>query len=356
MLKYSYFNNKVGADSVKPTLKTIAEIAGVTPMAVSKALNGHTDISEKTRRRILAISEELGYTPNDIARSLVRKKSNMIGVMFTDLAYPLYVDVFKGIDAEAKSKGYTPFLCDINRDIKNEEIYTKSFLEKRLDGFIIAPTTSDVSHILNLTKDNVPLVFLGSQYNEAMQNYVGNDNIAGGRMAAEHLLSLGHRQIAMIADSNPTRAKQDRIEGYRRAMEAAGLCPLVLTKAEKSPPQQCGYQLLGELVREHPEVTAAFATNDTVALGVMEAAVELGVRIPEDLSLMGYDDLIYASLPNIKLTTVAQPKFEIGVCAVRMLLQMIEGDQAVCGRIDLPPALVERRTCRRLEPRGKGGK
>jgi LacI family transcriptional regulator len=329
------------------TIKTIAEAAGVSIAAVSKALNGHSDIGAETRDRILRISAELGYTPNAFARNLVKKTSNMLGLLIPDISTPIYAEIFKGLDHEAKRRGFDLFLCDTNRKIEFEAAYVRTLMENRARGIIVAPVDNDASHILSLTKGQIPLVFVGGKVNDSMDNYVANDNRLGSALAVEHLASFGHRDILMLCDNYRTKTKRDRVAGFQAAMEERGLAPRVDIAPDGAPEgMEYGCRAALEAFDSKNPPTAIYAASDMVALGVLRAAEMRGVSVPRDLSLVGYDDIMFASLPAINLTTVAQPKFEIGTIAVELLCEAIaeEGSGAKHRRI-VRPSLVARSTC-----------
>lgn len=307
------------------TIKTVARIAGVSTAAVSKALNGRADIGEETRSRILRICDEVGYTPNQAARTLVNRESSMVGLLIPDISTPIYPEIFKGLDAEAKRRGLNLFLCDTNRKTDFEKGYVRTLMEHRARGIIVAPVSNEVGHIFDLVRNSMPVVFIGGKVNDGMDNYVATDNKLGSRLAIDHLVSLGHRDIAMICDNYGTKTKQDRIAGYEAAMADHGLACRVIAAGTGHPEgMEYGYRSLRALVDSGNLPSAVYTSSDMVALGVMKAALETEIRIPADLSLVGYDDIMFASLPTIMMTTVAQPRYEIGVQAMELLCRAIQ--------------------------------
>jgi LacI family transcriptional regulator len=328
------------------TIKTIAKIAGVSTAAVSKALNGRADIGIETRSRILQICEEVGYTPNQAARTLVNQESTMVGLLIPDISTPIYPEIFKGLDAEAKRRGFNLFLCDTNRKTDFEKGYVRTLMEHRARGIIVAPVSNEVDHILELVRDSMPVIFIGGKVNDGMDNYVATDNKLGSRLAIDHLASLGHRDIAMICDNYGTKTKQDRIAGYEAAMADRSLSPRIVAAGSGHPEgMEYGYRSLRALADSSHLPSAVYTSSDMVALGVMKAALELGIRIPADLSLVGYDDIMFASLPNIMMTTIAQPRYEIGVQAMELLCQAIKDrGSGKKHRATVLPSLVVRST------------
>lgn len=335
---------------MKVTIKEIAAEAGVSIATVSKALNGQPDVSQKTKKRIWEISKRMGYTPNLIARNLVKKGNNTIGVMISDITTPIHPEIFKGINETANELGYTLFLSDTRRNIENEIKYVKTMMQNRVAGLLVSPVGSNISHFQEIIDDNIPLVFFGGKINDKMDNYIGIHNFNGARMATEHLISQGHKHILMFSDSSNTKTRHDRINGYRTIMEENGLTPNIRIYNGSLRGRECGYALMKEVCdKKHPFPTAIFVLNDLMAIGAMEALVKFGYRVPEDISVMGYDDISYASLPMIDLSTVWQPKFEIGNLAVKTIHKILTGQ---VGREDqkkiLQPELRIRNTTKSL--------
>lgn len=331
------------------TIKTIAKLAGVSSAAVSKALNGHSDISDETKNKILKISKEIGYTPNAIARSLVTQKSNTIGLLIPNISTPIYAEIFKGLDNGARELGYSLFLCNTNDDIEIERDYVRNLMEKRVNGIIIAPVSENIDDIVDITRNSIPVIYIGGKVSDNMNNYVIVDNLYGSRLATEYLIQLGHKDIYMLTYNKDTKTNRDRIAGYRAVMLENKIDPKVFIYHENCSRRECGYRQTIKLIESEDIPTAIFASNDMVALGVMEAALEKGLKIPDDISLIGYDDIVYASLPTIKLTTISQPKFEMGVLAIDLLFKMMNNFNVNDKhRRIVKPKLVIRNTCKSI--------
>ncbi len=333
------------------TIKTVAKLAGVSPAAVSKALNGYSDIGPETRKRIEDICVQVGYTRNQAARNLVTRASSMLGLLIPDISTPIYPEIFKGLDAEAKRRGFNLFLCDTNRSAEFEKDYIRILMENRACGIIVAPVGNEVGHILDLIRGVIPTIFIGGKVNDDMDNYVATDNRHGSFLAVEHLTGLGHRDILMICDNYGTKTKQDRIGGYRSAMLERGLEPRIIAAgAGHAEGLDYGYASAMSLADSGELPTAIYTSSDMVALGVLKAASERGIRIPQDLSLVGYDDIMFCSLPTIMLTTIAQPRYEIGVQAVELLCRaMQEKEAGMKHRATVRPRLVVRNSTTALE-------
>lgn len=210
---------------MRVTIREIAKKAGVSTAAVSKALNGQPDIGEKTREKILRISKELGYTPNMIARNLVTKGNNTLGVLIPDISTPIYPAIYKGINEAAIRHGYTLLLGDTNRNLESEARYVRIMMENRVAGLLVSPITNDFSHLEEIVQGQIPIIYFGGKVSDAMNCYVGINNYYGATLAVEHLVSLGHKRIVMIRDDSSTKTRMDRISGYRTVMEREGLTP-----------------------------------------------------------------------------------------------------------------------------------
>ncbi len=329
------------------TLKQIAQVAGVSIAAVSKALKGDTDISVETRERIAKISKEMGYTPNAIARNLVNRKSNVIGVLIPNLSTPIYPLIFRGISEGAMKHNYTLLIGETNRKVEEEKKYVRTLLENRVSGIIMSPVTSDIGHIIEIVQDQIPIVYFGGKVNDTMRNYVGVNNILGSQLATEYLVGLGHKNITMLSDNSHTKTRHDRIQGYNSVMHKHGLKVSIIIDRSGLRARECGYHNMKKLLEPGRDMpTAIIASNDEIAIGVMEAALENNLKIPEDLSVVGYDDIEYASLPMINLSTVSQPKQEVGNLTVELLQNIISGENPnYINQTILDPELIIRGTC-----------
>lgn len=332
---------------MKVTIKEIAKQAHVSPAAVSKALNGKADISDATRQRIISISKELGYTPNMIARNLVKKSNNTVGVLVPDISTPIYPSIYQGINETAIKYGYTLLLGDTKRCLQQERNYIHTMMENRVAGLLVSPVGNDISHIKEIVRDQVPVIYFGGKVNDSMQNYIGIDNYQGGRIAASHLIETGHTRILMICDDLSTKTRNNRMMGYRDVLLEHGLKPDVVFSENESKGIDCGASAMQRVLSQRSVLpTAVFAINDLMAIGVLQALSEANIRVPQDMCVMGYDDISLVSLPMISLSTVWQPKFEAGQMALEHLYRMINGEQMTDEerRIVLQPRLKVRST------------
>ena len=330
------------------TLKDVAKAAGVSYATVSRALSGSSQISRSTRERIVRLCDEMGYTGNYVARSMVRRKTDLIGLVVPAIENEFMSQLAYHVEMSVRSRGYNIMLCDSEPDLQQEERAIKLLLGRMVDGILIVPQSPATYEKLQGYLNQSPMVFLSENLRDQPQSYVSVDNSRGTYLGTKHLYELGHREILYFGrrDSPTPRL---RAEGYFQACREFGLMPRFCDSSYSRSSIEHGYQLAKELFEKPVDYTAVFASTDSNALGLMKAADEKGIRIPEDLSLIGFDDIPSAALPRIDLTTIQQPKKAMAVQAVEMLLDKIEkGTQGYVHQI-LLPTLVRRSTCRALD-------
>ena len=330
------------------TLKDVAQAAGVSYTTVSRALSGSPQISQQTRERILELCDRMGYTTDYIARSMVIKKTDLIGLVVPSVNNQFMSELAYHAEMCARKHGYDLMLCNSGPDLKQEKTVVKLLIGRKVDGILIVPQSSQSYGNLKGFTERIPMVFLSENLREQPQSYVSVDNSLGTYMGVKYLYELGHRRIVYLG-KRATTTHQLRADGYERACRALGLEPRIVDSPYSSSTVAHGYELARELFRQGLDFTAIMAATDATALGVLRAADECGVRIPEQLSLMGFDNIAATELPRIDLTTIAQPKQEMAVQAVEVLRQKIEqGAQGYTHQI-LLPTLVERSTCKAVD-------
>ena len=334
----------------KVTIKDIARLAHVSHTTVSRALNDKSRICETTKERILAIARELNYRPNFIARSLVIKKTRTVGLVITTIANPFYTELAQGIESTANELGYNIILCCAHSDLSIERRYIDMLRSKGVDGIIFTSSHIHDPNIQELTEEGFPIILVNRRtYSPVVRekvDYVGIDNMKGGFLAVEHLIRLDHTRIGVIGGSSESSVGFERLEGGKRALRVYGLEVVDDYFLEGDFLRGSGYQG-GKRFLEMPHPpTAIFAANDYMALGAYEAILSEGARVPEDMALVGFNDIEFAAIRGFELTTIAQKKFEMGAVAVKTLVENIETGRSEPGReIILEPELVIRRTC-----------
>lgn len=327
------------------TLKDVAKAAGVSYATVSRALSGSSQIGSETRERVLKLCDEMGYTTNFVARSMVTKRTNLIGLVVPSVDNQFMSELAYHAEVSARSHGYNIMLCDSGPDLRQEKTVVKLLLGRQVDGILIVPQSSRSYESLKPYLDQTPTVFLSENLRDQPQSYVAVDNSRGTYLGTQYLYELGHRDILYFGQRQST-THQLRAEGYLKACQELGLAPRYFNSEYTRSSIQGGYQLAKELFQKPLDYTAIFASTDSNALGVLTAADELGIDIPGRLSLIGFDNISATALSRIDLTTIDQPKKAMAGQAVDMLRDKIEhGTQGYVHQI-LLPTLIRRGTCK----------
>lgn len=329
------------------TLKDVAKAAGVSYATVSRALSGSPQIGSDTRERIIKLCDEMGYTTNYVARSMVMKKTDLIGLVVPSIDNQFMSELAYYAEMSARSHGYNIMLCNSGPDLKQEKTVVKLLLGRQVDGILIVPQSPDTYENIRAFTDQVPTVFLSENLRDQPQSYVAADNSHGTYIGTRYLYELGHREILYFGRRHST-THQLRAEGYMKACRELGLHEQYFNSEFPRSSIANGYQLARELFSKPITYTAIFASTDSNALGILKAADEMHIDIPRQLSLIGFDNIPSTALPRIELTTIEQPKREMAVQAVDMLRDKIEnGTQGYVHQI-LLPSLVKRGSCQKL--------
>jgi LacI family transcriptional regulator len=330
------------------TIREVAESAGVSYATVSHVINNTRLVSPETRERVLAAMDALNYRPNALARSLRQGKTNTLGLVLPDSANPFFAEISRSIEDEAFKKGYSVFLCNTELDTQRELFYVDVLSKKQVDGIIFVAAGDQVDSLEFLVSRNMPVVMIDRNLPNVEVDAVLTDNQLGGYLATRHLLELGHKRIACIAGPSSITPSAERLIGYRKALEEAGLPynESLILRGDYHP--QSGMELTHSILEMDPRPTAIFALNDLMALGALRAAAEAGCSVPADLAVVGYDDLELAQYANPPLTTISQPKKEIGIQAVHLLVDRMSRKSRAPSRLVLAPELIVRRSTQPL--------
>jgi len=327
------------------TIKDVAKVAGVSYSTVSRALSGSPEIGEATRQRILEVCKEMNYTANTVARAMVMKSTKLLGLILTSVNNPFMSELAYHIDRQARARGYNIILCNSSRDLEQEKEHFELMMARQVDGVILLPSAPESYERLRAYLPRLPTVFVGENLREAQESYVSVDNYRGAYIGVEYLYRLGHRNILYFGRRRGSTTHQLRAEGYAAACQDLGLAPQYCNNTFSSTSIKYGYQLAKQLFAQKRRYSAIFAATDTNALGIIQAAEEAGIRIPGDVSLLGFDNISYSGLPRINLSTIEQPMKMLASVAVDSLLEKVENELAGYSHRILMPTLIERSSC-----------
>ncbi len=330
------------------SIKDIARAAGVSYSTVSRALNDNPAISQEVRTRIQDLAQAMGYTPNALAQGLLTSQTHSIGLVITTISDPFFVDILKGVEEVAQEAGISVFLATSNNDPEREIKIIETFSRRRVDGVIIAASRISQAYASRLEQIHMPVVMVNHQAEGDYQNIssLNIDDYAGGRIAMQHLIDLGHRRIGYIGVSNRPGSNSRRMEAYLDALKELGVTPQddwicinqATARGDLDGDLKAGQCLAPRVIEAG--ITALFCYCDTVAVGAMLACRKLGIDLPADLSVVGFDDNELCEIVCPPLTTVGQPKREMGQTALRMLLASMDGARVTDTVVE--PALVIR--------------
>lgn len=323
-------------------MKQVAEKARVSTTTVSHVINNTRVVSEDARERVLAVIQELRYIPSAVARSLKNDRTHTLGMMIPNNSNPYFAEIIQSLEDACFELGYNIILCNSYDDPKKQAAYIRVLMEKRIDGLILVSSGSDEELTRLLADEGIPKVLVDRELDGVAADFIEADHEDGGYQATEYLISLGHRDIACVAGPENILASAARIRGYQRALSEAGLPfkPEYLIHADFT--SQGGFNAFQHLLALPVRPSAIFASNDLMAIGGICAANQAGIRIPDDLSVLGYDDIALASFSTPPLTTIAQPKQAIGRLTAEVLIDRIKNPDASLRRELIKSKLVVR--------------
>jgi DNA-binding LacI/PurR family transcriptional regulator len=326
------------------TIKSIARAAGVSLATVSRALNDRPDVDPVTRQRVLAAAQELGYLPSSLARSLVTQRTHTLGLAVRTLSDMWVVEIVPAIEELARNAGYEVFISTHYADPDKERRVLDTFRSRQVDGTLVISSTLGEAYPSFQEEWGMPIVLISPLCATAHRFQVSSDDIGGARTATLYLAGLGHRRIGHIGAPGWSRPGTDRLAGYRQALREAGLVddPALVSVGDASVAS--GLEGAASLLALPDPPTAFFCFNDLTAVGAMHGARSRGLRVPEDVSVVGFDDVALARYVEPPLSTIGQQMSELGRRATQMLLDLIAGDGPP-GPVALGTSLVERGSC-----------
>ncbi|HWM03584.1 MAG TPA: LacI family DNA-binding transcriptional regulator [Actinophytocola sp.] len=336
--------------SGSPGMKDVAAMAGVSVGTVSNVLNRPHLVSEATRLRVRAAIVELGFVRNETARQLRAGRSRMIAYVVMDAANPFFNDVARGVEDVARDEGMAVYLCNSNQDVAREREYLERLREQRVQGVLITPIDPSGERLAEMPGRGTPVVLVDCHAPDPSWCSVAVDDELGGELALTHLLEAGHERIAFVGGPRSVPQVRDRRHGALRALAAAGrpadaLVTLETEALQVAEGRRAGERLVGLPASTRP--TAAFCANDLLALGLLQAMTRLGMAVPEDLAVVGYDDIEFAEAAAVPLTSVRQPRELLGRTAARLLFEEAAGEAGhVHQQVRFRPELVVRASTR----------
>lgn len=308
-----------------PTIRDVAKRAGVAPITVSRVINHSGYVRQKTRERVKAAIAELAYVPNTLARSLRSKRTNTLGLILTDITNPFWTTVARGVEDAASDAGFNVIFCNTDESEAKQDKYLRVLLQKRVDGVLLVPARSTAEPIEFIRKQDTPVAVLDRRVPDAQADVVRGDSEGGAYQLVRLLLSLGHRRIAMLSGPQGVSTAEDRVAGYRRALVEAGLDASAELVQHGEFTQASGYEMTQQVLTATLRPSALFAANNFIALGAIRALRDAGLQVPEDMALVGFDDLSPALVGDPFLTVAVQPAYEMGQRATEVLLARLSG-------------------------------
>jgi len=323
----------------------VARLAGVSAATVSRVVAGYPHVRPELRERVQSAVEELGYRPSRVARSLRGRNAQIIGVIISDIQNPFFTQLVRAVEDVAYERDYAIFLCNTDEDSVKERLYIDLMVAEQVAGVVICPATEETSVCRPLADAQIAVVTVDRLIEGECLDAVLVDNVGASFALVEHLIADGHRRIAAIVPNQLTTTGRQRCEGYHRAMEKHGLQSGRVSACHGKPSDLSGYEYTQRLLNDYNRPTALFTGNNMLTLGALRAIRDAGLRIPDDIALVAFDDLDWMSLTQPQLTVVSQPTYELGRTAAERLFARIQDRTQPCEQIVLEPEIMIRQSC-----------
>lgn len=328
-----------------PTIRDVARLAGVAPITVSRVINNSGYISEETQVRVRAAIAQLGYVPNTLARSLRSRQTSMLALVLTDITNPFWTTVARGVEDAASDAGFTLILCNTDESEEEQDRYLHVLLQKQVDGILLVPAHNRPDPVQFIRQQNVPVVVLDRRLSGVETDMVRCDSVGGAKDLTRLLVSLGHCQIAALVGPRGVSTAEDRAAGYQRGLQEAGLACTSEQVVYGEFTIESGFAMTELALALSPRPTALLAGNNFIAIGALKALRSAGLRVPEDIAVVGFDDLPATMVVEPFLTVAAQPAYEMGKRATELLLARLSNRAPEdFQEIILPTELIVRRS------------
>jgi LacI family transcriptional regulator len=335
------------------TVHDVAKEAGVSAITVSRVINNSGYISQATKEKVEKAVEKLGYVPNTLARGLRSKRTHTLALIVTDITNPYFTLMARGVEDSAGASDYTVIYCNTDESETKEEKYANMLAQRQVDGVLLVPAGGNANTVRFLQTNGIAVVVLDRRVVGVKTDFVFSDSQTGANRLIKLLIDLGHKHIAVITGPKKVSTSIDRVSGYREALREAGLLELE-NISYGTFNQQSGYTLAKQVMLRSPRPTAIMGANNFITIGIIKAIEELGLRVPEDVSVVGFDDLPESMLIKPILTEAAQPAYEIGRAATDLLIKRISGElTGRCKELVLPTEIIERQSS---SPKRRSGK
>jgi LacI family transcriptional regulator len=339
---------RAGTDGAnkRPTINDIAKRVGLSKASVSRALNGKEDVDPQTRKRVLELATQMGYVPSASARALSNGRSNCLGLLVPTLTWPWILEVLRGVAEEIERSGYSLILYTTTDGEDSERAFMSQVVPAgAVDGLALVIPYGMLEYIERLAKGGLPVVVVDDRGHYPDLPTVATTNIEGGRSATRHLIEQGRRRIAMLNGPHDFGCNRDRLEGYKSTLEEAGLEVDLRRIVDSDFKEEGGAAAMATLLAADPRLDAVFAANDVMAFGAMRTLRKMGRRVPDDVAVVGFDDIPASAMTHPPLTTVRQPLYEMGRAAAVMVMAAVRGE-SIAKRVELPTTLVVRDSSR----------
>jgi LacI family transcriptional regulator len=337
----------------RPTINDIARRAGLSKASVSRALNGKQDVDPETRERVLKLAAQMGYVASASARALSNGRSSSLGLLVPTLTWPWILEVLRGVAEEIERSGYSLILYTTSGGEDSEREFMAQVVPAgAVDGLVLVIPLGMLDYIERLAKGGLPIVAVDDRGHYPDLPTVATTNIEGGRAATSHLIDQGRKRIAMLNGPHDFGCNRDRLEGYKSALQQAGLRFDPGRVMDSDFKETGGASAMAALLEADPRLDAVFVANDVMAFGAMRAIRNAGRRVPDDVAVVGFDDIPASAMTHPPLTTVRQPLYEMGRTAASMVMAAVRGE-SIAKRIELPTSLVIRDSSVGAAPRDK---